>query len=108
LTHVNRGHLALRHSDFRAKESAVIKPSEASPVARVMTAAALFLAGLALWTGLMVERAVWLGRLGPICGHRGLLLTAHCPGCYIAAAMMIGAVALLATTVRQAKPARAR
>lgn len=84
------------------------QPCDASRIARVATALALFLAGLVLWSGLMIQRAPGLRGLGPICGHRGLWLTVHCPDCYIAAAMMIGALAVLATTMRQAKPARTR
>ena len=66
---------------------------------RVMAAFGLFVGGLALWSGLMIRQTLWIGGLGPICGHRGLLFTVHCPGCYLAAAMMIGALVLAAATV---------
>ena len=82
------------------------RPSETARLNWVMAAVGLFLGGSALWGVLMIRQALWFRGLGPICGHRGLLLTVHCPGCYVAAAMMFGAAVLLASAA--AEPARAR
>lgn len=71
-----------------------------------MAAVSLFLGGLSLWSALMIRQALWFHGLGPICGHRGLLLTVHCPGCYVAGAMMFGAAVLMASAA--AEPIRVR
>jgi hypothetical protein len=71
-----------------------------------VAAVGLFFGGLSLWSALMIRQALWVRGLGPICGHRGLLLTVHCPGCYVAAAMMFGAAVLMATAA--VEPVRVR
>ena len=71
---------------------------------RVLVAGGLVLGGLALEGGLMVRQAFWLRALGPICGHRSLWLTVHCPGCYLAAAMVISGLAILAKLALAPRP----
>ena len=61
----------------------------------LVLAGGLFSSGLALGLGLMIQRALWLQSVGPICGGHAADL--HCPGCYAAAAMMIGGAALAAS-----------
>ena len=74
---------------------------------RVFVAGGLVLGGLALEGGLMVRQALWLRALGPICGHRGLFLTVHCPGCYLAAAMVLCGLAILTTVALEPRRLKA-
>ena len=84
------------------------KPSDEAGFIRITIAAGLFLGGLALWSDLMIRQALWLRELGPICSHRGLLLTLHCPGCYLAAAMMFGGLVVAAAGAGRPKSAGVR
>ena len=77
----------------------MITSKRSFPVARsrILLAGGLVFGGLALECVLMFRQALWLSAIGPICGHHGLLLTVHCPGCYLAAAMILFGLAILAT-----------
>jgi hypothetical protein len=63
----------------------------------MLAGAVLAAAGGLLETILMARQAVWLHTLGVICGHQGGLAVVHCPGCYVAAAMVLGGLALALT-----------
>ena len=71
-------------------------------VSQAMVATALFGSGLALETGLMIRRALWLRGVGPICGVHAASL--HCPGCYAALSLMLAALLV----AQFAPPVRAR
>ncbi|MDR3508755.1 MAG: hypothetical protein P4L64_12730 [Caulobacteraceae bacterium] len=61
---------------------------------RVALAAGLFGGGVALELGLMLRQAMWLQGLGAICGQHSAALLVHCPGCYVAAALMLSGIAV--------------
>lgn len=65
-----------------------------SPELLAPAGAALASAGGLLEGALMARQAVWLRAAGVICGHHGGLAVVHCPGCYVAAAMVLGGLAL--------------
>jgi hypothetical protein len=72
---------------------------------RALAAIGLFSGGLTLGSALMIRQSLWLGRLGAICGHHGLFAI-HCPGCYIAAVLMLAGV-FLALSPAERRLARA-
>jgi hypothetical protein len=66
------------------------------PSAAALAVAAILSGAGALWYALLM-RGLWAAQaLGPICRHGGALIP-HCSGCYAAAALMTGGVALAAS-----------
>ncbi len=74
----------------------MVKAGQLAPAltAPFVVAGGLFSSGAALGAFLMIRRALWLQGAGPICGVHATSL--HCPGCYVAAVLMLSAIAVAA------------
>ena len=60
----------------------------------------------AVWYLVLMRPIGLAAAAGPICGHRGLLIT-HCPPCYAALALVVAGLAAIAAGVRANRRAAA-